>query len=89
MRVVCHCRRSTVLVAGGGAAAWLVAGGLVAAGAAAASGLFGSDNPQQLVRTGMNKFRQVSGAGLGNQPEGMRNYEMASCCTCLVGRRYN
>jgi hypothetical protein len=48
-----------VLVAGGGAAAWLVAGGLVAAGAAAASGLFGGDSPQQLVRTGMNKFRQV------------------------------
>eukprot|EP00882_Tetradesmus_deserticola_P028192 GHRQ01031389.1.p1 GENE.GHRQ01031389.1~~GHRQ01031389.1.p1 ORF type:complete len:153 (+),score=17.55 GHRQ01031389.1:306-764(+) len=54
------CRRSSVLVAGGGAAAWLAAGGLVAAGAAAASGLFGGDNPQQLVRTGMDKFRQVS-----------------------------
>ncbi|KAF6254568.1 hypothetical protein COO60DRAFT_1273046 [Scenedesmus sp. NREL 46B-D3] len=45
-------------MAGGGAAAWLVAGGLVAAGAAAASGLLGGDNPQQLVRTGMDRFRQ-------------------------------
>lgn len=54
------CRRSTVLVAGGAAAVWLVAGGLAAAGAAAASGLFAGDNPQALVRAGMNKFRQVS-----------------------------
>ena len=50
-----------MLTAGAGASlgVWLV-GGVVAAGAAAAAGgLFGGENPQALVRTGMQKFRQV------------------------------
>lgn len=51
-----------MLTAGAGASlgVWL-AGGVVAAGAAAAAagGLFGGENPQALVRTGMQKFRQV------------------------------
>lgn len=52
-------RRSALVVTSGGGL--LVAGGLVAAGAAAAaaSGIFGGDNPQALVRSGMVKFRQV------------------------------
>jgi hypothetical protein len=37
-----------------------IAGGVVAAGAAAAAaGMFGGENPQALVRTGMQKFRKV------------------------------
>jgi hypothetical protein len=57
----CLCRRSIVTVAGGSTALW-VAGGLVSAGVAAAAvgGMFKGDNPQLLIRSGMNKFRQVS-----------------------------
>lgn len=44
----------------GGAGLWLAAGGVVAAGAAAAAGLFGGNSAQDLVRTGMQKFRKVS-----------------------------
>eukprot|EP00775_Hariotina_reticulata_P005845 gene5845-6086_t len=52
-------RRSVVSVAGGGTALWVM-GGLVSAGVAAAAvgGMFRGDNPQLLVRSGMNKFRQ-------------------------------
>lgn len=53
-------RNTVVLTAGAGGVLW-VAGGVVAAAgaAAAAAGLMGGDNPQALVRTGMQKFRQV------------------------------
>lgn len=47
-----------MLLTAGGAGLWL-AGGVVAAGAAAAAGMFGGENPQALVRTGMQKFRKV------------------------------
>jgi hypothetical protein len=55
-----HNRRSSLLMTAGGAGLWLAAGGVVAAGAAAAAGLFGGSNPQDLVRSGMSKFRKVS-----------------------------
>lgn len=53
-----------MLTAGAGAGLW-IAGGVVAAGAAAAAaGMFGGENPQALVRTGMQKFRKVRDGGV-------------------------
>lgn len=66
-------RSSLLLTAGGGAGLW-IAGGVVAAGAAAAAaGMFGGENPQALVRTGMQKFRKVGAPATGSGGQGCRS----------------